>query len=310
MAINYNSSPDYAQTLSQVNALSPKPDYNTNNITNAGSSPLFSMSPTTTGADFDSAYGTATAGYAPNPADHSMIDQYENLYKSVPSAFDVSGTVASLDKARSTSMLAGTQAANSAANKFQQDNTSQYAGAGASVLRAQSLLPFLQQDTAAAGDEGKYQDTAKQGALTTAAGIANNLATLQQQYTDSLATYNSQKAQFGLNYANDKTGLQLQSSTSQTQTALQAQSLAEQAREANLSAALNVRNANLSASQTATNQQMQAATSYLANTKAPTGAWETNNAGQITSGQSSYDAYQAYLRSKGAAMGALGNIAY
>lgn len=313
MAISYsNFDTNFADTIGRVNALSPSMP---KGPTAAGtSSSLFSMTPDTIGSDFDASYKGATAGYDPFPGDHSKIDQLQGLYETVPQAFDVSNTLKAMDSARGTSLLTGEQAASTAAKKYQESQIPGFqSGTGAAMVRAQSLLPFLQADTASAQTEGQYADTAKQGALTTAAGIANNLAQLQQNYTDSLAKYNADKANFGLQYAQGKSNLQLTASTANTQNQLDLlktqMQIAENAREANLSAALNQRNQDLQAAQTATNQKLTSAQDILAQ-KGPTGGWTTDNSGRVTEGQQSYDAYQNYLKSRASALAALGGIAY
>jgi hypothetical protein len=318
MAISYtgdwtNSLNDALDTISRVNSVSPK----TTPVNATAASPnLFGMTPTATTQAFDTAYSKGTADYAPfqDSGVQKAIGQLQDVYNNIPTAYDVSGTLKATDAARSAALTTGTQAANTAATKFQESQipgASQ--GSGAAMLRAQALLPYMQADTTAAQAEGQYSDSAKQTALTTAASIADNLATLQQNYTNSLAAYNSGKAQFGLSYANDQTGLALTASTANTNAALQAQEAAnaqaEQAREANLSAALSTQAQQSQAAQTATNQQISAAQAILANTKAPTGSWVTNNNGVVTSGQNDYQAYQNYLAGRSEASNQLAKIA-
>lgn len=307
---------DFLNLLGGVNAASPTPNYNaTDSITRAGAgSGLFGQTPAQTNAAFDSAYDTGTSKFDPFPTDRTEMDQLQSLYGTVGSAFDVSGTVSKMDQARGTNLLTGQQASNNAAQKFQESQIpGQSNQTGAAMIRAQSLLPFLQSDTAAAQSEGQYQDTAKQGALSAAAGIATTLANLEQNYNQSLASYNSSKASAGLNYANDKTNLGLQASqlntTSQLSLLNQQAQIAENARQANLSAALNVRNQNINANETATNQQMQAENSILSS-KAPSGSWETDNNGNVISGNQNYSAYQAYLASQLQAKSGLSKLAY
>ncbi len=180
-----------------------------------GSSSSSSLTPQGVGADFDDAYGKATAGYTPFVGDHSKIDQLQSLYGGVGDAFDVSGTVAALDKSRRTNLLTGEAAANDAASKFQEtQGPGVQSGTASSLIRARSLLPFLQADTSAAAETGKYVDSAKQDALKTGADIASKLAQLEQSYTDSLASYNSSKANFGLDYAQGRTSAAISSQSS------------------------------------------------------------------------------------------------
>lgn len=313
-----NFDTDFADTISRVNGISPQPDYaaGTERISQAGVSPtLFGLTPDDVEGKFDASFGKAIAGYDPFPGDRSKMDQLQSLYNSVPDAFDVSGTVGELNRTRGINLLTGEQAATTAARRFQEGQLpGSNSGAAASMLRAQALLPFLQNDQQAAAETGKYADSAKQNALGAAADIANSLAQLELAYTNSLANYNAQKANFGLGYAQGQTNLSLQASTVNTQNQLELlktqAGLAEQARQANLSAALAQRDQDLQAAQTATNQRIQASNSYLANDKPPSGGWTTDNTGRVTSGQSSYNEYQQWLASRNGAMGALAGIAY
>lgn len=326
MAINYSPSAVLSSSLGatdsligNIDALSPKTNgAPTSLTTQAGVSPtLFGMNPAATTSQFESSYGKAVGGYAPFPDTgvEGDIGQLQDVYNKIPSAYDVSGTLNAMNSARQASLTTGQQASNTAAQKFQEaQGPSQYAGAGASVLRAQSLLPFMTSDTQAAQSQGQYADTARQAALTTAANVANQIAQLQQSYTNSLASYNSGKASFGLNYANDETGLALQSSTANTNAQLSylasQNQTAEQAREANLSAALNQNNQAMQAQQTATNQQISAGNSFLANAKAPSGSWTTDNNGNVISGQTAYNANQNYLQSRASVAGQLAKLAF
>lgn len=315
MAISYNV-PDFYSMLGGVNSSSPTPNYNAaNTVLNASTNPnLAYLNPGNIGQQFTSAYQTANSGYAPFPGSgtQSAIQQLQDLYSTVPSSYDVSGTLSSMNTARQASLATGQQAANTAASKFQQSAPGQYSGAGASVLQAQSLLPYLTSDTQAAQSEGQYADTARQNALSASSSIANNIATLQQNYTNSLANYNSTKAQFGLNYAQGQVGAQLTGAQDATQdqlslTTSQAQ-LAEQAREANLNASLQQQAQQTSASETATNQQMSAIQNILS-MPAPSASYETDLNGRVISGQASYNALQAYNQQKSNAQSQLSKIA-
>lgn len=305
------------------------------------------LTPDQVAANYAGAYQSATSGYAPftgGGQTHDDINQFQSVYNQIPGAFDVSGTLASMDAARQASLTTGTEAANTAAQKFQTSNIPGAAtGVGSSVIRAQSLLPYLNQDFTNAASEGQYANSASQNALTTAAGVANSIAGLQQNYTNSLAAYNSQKANFGNNYAQGLTGAQQSSSNSLTsaqlgllqsqlssQTSLSqaqlaageqsatsllgaqtsltqnAQNVSEQAREANLSASLQSQTLATQNKQTSQNQAITAANDLLTNNKAiEGGSWTTNNQGQVNSGQSDYNAYQSYLAGKSSAVNLL-----
>lgn len=360
MAIDYTSSfqPNLNssdQLIQNINSLSPKaptmptapdalaaPTLPSPTLSTNGS--MYSMTPSDVSGDFGGAYNQATQGYAPFPTtDMSGMQDLKDQYANVPQAYDVSGTMGLMNQARSAALMGGQQASNTSANKYLESQTpGQYSGASASVLRAQSLMPYLQGDTQSALAQGQYADTARQQALSAASSIANNLAQLQQTYTDSLANYNAQKAQFGLGYANQQTGLQVQASQNLAQNALgwyqaqgnqalnaytaqgqqqlglyQAQAgvaqsqaqLAENARQANISSALGVNQQQQQAAQTATAQRLQAATA-MASAKAPTGSWTVDNNGQVTSGQNDYNAYNQYVQNRSSAASTIGALAH
>lgn len=306
MAISYANN-DWLSTLSAVNGASPKPDYDAVDIGRSGGTGtgLFGLTPDDISGRFDDSFDTAVGKYDPFPGNRSKIDQLQDLYGTVGDAYDVSDTLTALGSTRKANLLGGEQAANTVARKFEESSIPGSAsGVGASMLRAQALLPYLQADTAAAAEEGKYKDSAKQNALGAAADIATKLAQLEQDYTNSLAAYNTNKANFGVNYAGQSSDLALKSSQANTANNLdwmktQAQ-IAENARQANLQAALHTQDANTQAQQTANAQTMQAANSVLSQ-KAPTGSWTTDANGKIISGNADYDAYQTYLRNRAAA---------
>lgn len=165
----------------------------------------FGLTPGQVNSQFDTDFSAAQSGYAPFPGDRSKMDQLQGVYEDVPDAFDVSETLRALGESRRSNLLTGEQAANTVASKFRESSIpGATSGVGASMLRAQALLPYLNESNAAVGKERGYADSAKQSALNTAAGIANQLVQLEKSYTDSLASYNSGKANFGLNYAGAK----------------------------------------------------------------------------------------------------------
>lgn len=244
------SNQNTGSVLQYINGLTPQTQGSLGSIAQTGQG-LFQETPQNLSNQFNSTYSQATAGYAPFPGDHSKIDQLQQLYGTVGSSYDVSGTVSAMDKARQANLLTGQQSANTAAAQMQNSQPGVNNAAASTVLRAQSLLPFLNQSQQTTQSEGQYADTARQNALTAASGIANQLATLQQNYTDSLAAYNSQRANFGLNYASQQTGNTLALNNQNVQAMLGASTtqaqLSEQARQSNLQAALAVRQQNQTA---------------------------------------------------------------
>lgn len=204
----------------------------------------YGMSPDTVNKQFGDDYSSATKGYAPfaGAGVRKGITRLEGEYGKVGSTFDVSDTINALQKSRNVNLQVGGQAANNAASKYAEESGPGGSGAlGASMVRAKSLLPFLQADYQGAADEGRYKDSAKEKALAAGSDIANSLAKLELDYTNSLANYNSQKSNFGLNYANSKTGLALDASKLQSANAISSAQLAENARQANLAASLKLR---------------------------------------------------------------------
>lgn len=314
MPIDYSntgkSTSNVLDTIRAINGISPTPDYAGADISRAGSGPgLFSLTPDDVSGRFDEAYQKGSDAYDPFPGDTSKIDQLQGVFGGVKKAFDVRKTIEALNRTRGINLTVGEQASQAAANRFSETATpgSQSNATGAALVRAQSLLPFLQADTAAAGETRKYADSAKQNALSKAADIASTLAKLQNDYTDSLANYNAGKAKNALDFATSKSGLALRASESNIESELGKGRLAEEARQANLTAALQTRQQDLSARTEATNQSLTAA-DLLSKSKPSQGSYTTDALGRITSGQSTYDQYQQYLKNIQAASGTLGGI--
>ncbi len=305
--------------IKSVNGVSPSPNYNWSPPPGAANSVFstYGLSPDQTKANFQDAFKQAQQGYAPfqDSGVQDSIGKLSQQYGNVSDAYDVSGTLNAFNKANQNQLTAGESSANTASQKFQ---ASQLPGMnsqlGASVIRSQALLPYLQQSTQNQLTASQYADSAKKEALNTSASIAGQLAQLQQTYTNSLAAYNSGRSNFALNYAQGQSGQQLDASKNQVSSWLQQQQnqgqLAENAREANLSNALANRQLTLQAAQKATDQQQQASALYLQNAKPPSGAWTTDNRGRVTSGQASYNALQDYNQQHQAMLAALGTQAY
>lgn len=204
----------------------------------------YGMSPDAVNKQFGEDFATATGGYAPfaGAGARKGITRLEGEYGKVGETFDVSDTINALEKSRNVNLQVGGQAANNAASKYAEESgPGGSSGIGASMVRAKSLLPFLQGDYAGAAEEGKYRDSAKEKALAAGADIASSLAKLELDYTNSLANYNAQKSNFGMNFAGNKTGLALDASKLQSANAISAAQLAENARQADLSAAIRLR---------------------------------------------------------------------
>jgi hypothetical protein len=202
---------------------------------------MFGTKPEKVYSDFDASYGKAANRFG--PFDGSRLDteteRNEGLFDEARGIADVSETLGALQKSRGVNLAVGQQLAAGASRRFlEQSQPGGTSGVGASILRAQALLPFLQQDYEGAASERRYADTKKTEAINTASNVAQTLANLATTYTQSLADYNSQKANSALQFANQRTGLGLQASSVGRGNALdllktQLQ-LRENARQANL----------------------------------------------------------------------------
>lgn len=322
MAINYtpfeSSLGNTGTMINTINKMSPNPKKGAGGMPTGISGNMwnqYGMNPDQIKSGFTEAYGQASNAYDPFPAYDSLEDvsAYRNQLGQVPAAYDVSDTLSKMQGARRMNLNVGQMSANTVAQNFQ---ATQLPGSanniGASVLRAQSLLPYLQQDYQGAAAEGQYADSAKQKALDKSSEITNALAGLQSKYLDTLANYNSGKAKGSLDYANNLLSLQLQSS-GQNQSdylnyATEMAKLKESARSTNLNAALQNRGLDLNASANAKNQEIDALKTYLAGNKAPTGSWITDAMGRVTSGQGAYEAYKNYTSGQNNALSNLANL--
>lgn len=252
---------------------------------------------------FDDSYHAANAGYAPFSGDHTGIDRLKGLYDSSGAAFDVSETINAMSKSRESNLLVGEQVANTAASKFAETSgPGGTSAAGAAMVRAKSLLPFLNADSEASANSSAYKDSAKQKALAASADIATKLAQLTESYTNSLASYNSQKANFSLNFATGKTSAAMSANSVKTDFEKFQENLAEQRRQADMGNDTTHRGQDLSAAANDHSSSIQALNSYLANLKAPTGQWTSDNGGHVIGGADQYKAYQDYVSGRSSAL--------
>lgn len=310
--INYKEN-DWMDTIRKVNSISPVPDYDGVDIQQAGEGEgLYGMDPKQVAGDFDTAYSKGIGGYDPFPGDRSGINRLTKLYGRVGEAYDVGDTLAAIDRTRGANLTAGSALAGNAARNFEESSLPGGSNkTGAAMIRARTLLPFLQDDKSTVAKSGEYRDSAKQKALSAASDIAAKLADLTQNYTDSLAAYNSGKAKFGLDFATSKTGLGLKASETRASNKLDAfrtnAQIAEQARAANLAAALRTQELT-SSDRTKATDQILTANKLLMDEKPPGGTWETDQLGRVTSGQSTYASYQEYLKRQQAAAGGLAGV--
>lgn len=168
---------------------------------------------------FDSAYAEANKSFSPFDSSRLNAERDRNvgLFNKAEGLGDVTGTLNALAKARGSNLTVGQQLSSGAARQYEeQSGPGRNSAIGSSMVRAQALLPFLQQDYAGAADEQKYADNKKAEAIGMASNIAQTLAGLATTYTNSLADFNAQKAGLTLDYAKGKSGMGLQAATTQS----------------------------------------------------------------------------------------------
>jgi len=310
--IDYTSQQDFLNSLGNtgntidfINAKSPSSSAGLDGMQNAAAGGInYGLTPDEINQRYQSAYDQGAAKFDPwdGSATKNAINLVRNDYGKVAKEYDTTEAIGSMQDLRRQSLLTGQNAANLASQKYQESQIpGQNNRVGSSMVRAQSLLPFLQADAEGLVQEKTYASEARRSALTESTRIASLLANLEQNYTNSLADYNTKKATTALNYAGETAKNQLTASYQNTNSYLdyyktQAQ-IAEQARQANLSAALKEREMGLSAAQTAKTQQIQAANAAL-QAKGPTGSWTTDRLGRITSGSGAYNDYQSWKSSQ------------
>ena len=321
--IDYTSTQDFLKslgntgsTIDYINAKSPTADASLDGMKNAATGGInYGLSPDEINQRYQQAYEEGASKFDPfqDTGFKSAIADVRNQYNAIPAAYDTTEDVNAMANLRRNQLVTGQNAANLASQKYQEAQLpGQNNRVGASMVRAQSLLPYLQADAESMVKEKTYASEARRAAVKDAAAIANQLASLEMNYTNSLADYNTKKASTALSYAGETSKNQLTASYQNTQSYLdyyktQAQ-IAEQARQANLSAALKEREMGLSAAQTANTQKIQAANAAM-QAKGPTGSWITDNMGRVTSGQNVYNQYQDWRASQADAISTLGTLA-
>lgn len=130
-----------------------------------------------------------------------QMGMLNDQYRGVKDAFNPSNTIRSFNESANLNLQLGQQAGNNAAQNFLATNPNDAnAGTAAALIRAQSLLPTLQQNTQGRIDIAKYADESKQKALETSANIASTMASVKSQYTSTLANYRLGKANIAQNY--------------------------------------------------------------------------------------------------------------
>lgn len=221
---------------------------------------------------------------------NSNLGELMQSYAGVPAAFDPSGQVAARNNQIGYNTAAGGQAANNAATEF--SNRAAQSGAsglGAGVVKAQAMMPVLQQNAALKTDAADVAAKAHQDAAGLAAQIASTIGNLRTSYLNTLTGFASSQQQGALDQYKAEQGVAGQAAQTQLSYAqLQAQQYSQ----------------SLSSQQAANDQKRLAATTLLG-AKGPGGSYTTNNQGQVTSGQQSYNALQQFGQSQSRAQQAL-----
>lgn len=218
------------------------------------------------------------------------LGELTSSYAGVGAAFDPSGQVAARNNAIGYNTSAGTQAANNAATEY--SNRAAQSGAsqlGAGVVKAQAMMPVLQQNAALKTDAADVAAKAHQEAATLASQIAGTIGQLRMSYLGQLTQY--AQGQQGLALDQYKAQQAVAGQAAQTQLGyaqLQAQTYSQA----------------LAAKQQQSDQARLAAMGLLSAPK-PVGMYTTNNQGQVTSGMDTYNAIKNYGSNQAAATQAL-----
>jgi hypothetical protein len=222
-------------------------------------------------------------------ADSNMGELLKS-YAGIGAAFDPTGQVNARNDAIAYNSSAGGQAANNAATEY--SNRAAQSGAsglGAGVVKAQAMMPVLAQNAALKTDAADVAAKAHQEGATLAANIANTIGQLRTSYLSTLTGYATGQQQLAL----DRYKAEQSTALGAGQQALgYAQLQADQYKT------------NLAAQQQRDSEARLAAMGLL-NSQSPTGMYQTNNQGQVTSGQSVYNAMQNWGSARNTAQNAL-----
>lgn len=209
----------------------------------------------------------------------SNMGELLSSYAGVQNAFDPTGQVDARNNAIGYNTAAGTQAANNAASEYANRATQQGGSAlGAGVVKAQSMMPVLQANASLKSEAADVAAKAHQDAASLASQIAGTIGSLRTSYLQTLTGFAQGQQGLALDTFKANQGVASDAANRQYQYA----ALQEQARQANLSASSSRNNSGLAAAQT------------LLGSKGPSGAWTTNNSGQLTSGQNSFNNFNQW----------------
>lgn len=288
--------------ISRTGAVSPKPDYGAydTGISNAsGGGMEYGMSPEETTGLYDESFQKGMEAFAPFAGGGGINPFAKKLHKEARrdnrGVFaDIAGDELERERGRGMNLLAGQQGADTSARRFEEESgPGQYSGTASAMVRAKALLPYLKddQDSLIAGQ--RETKSAKMEAIDQSVNIANSLAKLHTDYTNSLASYNSERAGFASDFAGKRSGMAVESSRRGVDSELdwrksQAQ-IAESARATNLRAALEARGMDQTAATAAEGHRLQGATSYLQNSQKPMWSGTVDNFGRPSAGYTDYE---------------------
>lgn len=229
-----------------------------------------------------------------SPNADSNMQELLSSYAGIQTAFDPSAQVEARNNAIGYNTAAGGQAANNAASEYASRAAQSGASSlGAGVVKAQSMMPVLQQNAALKTEAADVAAKAHQEAANLASQVASTIGQLRTSYLQTLTGFVGQQQGLQLDTFKANQGVASDAANRQYQYA----SLQEQARQANQTAALQKDNSGLTAAQ-----------ALLASRAPSGGGWITDNSGKVTSGQNSYNDWNTWQNSRTQATNYLGGM--
>lgn len=209
-----------------------------------------------------------------DPNNEDNFSELEDQYNRVPGRYAsiVNPLNRQADSTIAYQTSAGNQAANSAAAEYAA-RTMQQGGsaAGAGVVRAQALLPIFAANQSVRSQTADKTAALKSESIKTQVNIAAQMAELRDSYSKTLA-----------NYITTRQGQALQSSQFDRSLAAQTANQSSQSR-------------------------LEALRLSLA-TPGPSGSWQQNNLGEVTSGLDTYNAQEAWKTNRSNALSKLAGL--
>lgn len=220
----------------------------------------------------------------------SQMGELLGTYAGIGAAFDPTQQVAARNNAIGYNTSAGTQAANNAATEYSnRASQSGASGMGAGVVKAQAMMPMFSQNAALKIDAADTAAKAHREGTALASQIASTIADLRTSYLSTMTGY-------GLGQQN----LALDKYKAEQATALGA------SQQALGFAGLQADAWKMSQSQRQQeSDQARLAAMGLLNQQAPVGMYNTDNQGNVVSGQSTYDQIKNWESSRTEAQRAL-----